>query len=65
MHATALRDYYHIAYGIIKPSLIKLMQIPNTNVNALAMMIRYGFGSDGSFFYKIYEDSIRSLLDSY
>jgi hypothetical protein len=41
------------------------MQQPNCNVNALAMMIRYGFGSDGSFFYKTYEDYIRSLLDIY
>jgi hypothetical protein len=41
------------------------MQEPTCNVNALAMTIRYGFGSDSSFYYRVYEDFIRSLLSKY
>lgn len=53
VHATSMRDYYHIAYGIIKPNLIKLMQ-QNTNVSGLAMVVRLGFGSDPTFYFKVY-----------
>jgi hypothetical protein len=49
-----MRDYYLIAYDIIRPNIIKLMQQPNYNVNALSMMIRYGFGSDSTYYYKVY-----------
>lgn len=69
VHYVAMRDYYHIAYGIIKPNVIKVMQqinkglnSNNLNINALATMIRFGFGSDPTFSYKVHEDYIRSLL---
>lgn len=70
VHHVAMRDYYHIAYGIIKPNIIKVIQQISTqttnsnslNVNALATMIRFGFGSDPTFSYKVYEDYIKSLL---
>lgn len=62
VHSVSVRDYYSIAYGMIQPNLLKLMGQPGYNVNALAIMIRFGFGSDSSFYYRIYEDYIRSLL---
>lgn len=60
-----MRDYYHVAYVIIHPNLIKLMQQPNCNINSIAMMIRFGFGSDSTFYYKVFEDYIKSLIDVY
>jgi hypothetical protein len=50
----ALKDYYHIAYGMIKPNIIKILQQPNASVNSVAMMIRFGFGSDISFYHKVF-----------
>jgi hypothetical protein len=41
------------------------MQQPNYNINVLSMMIRFGFGSDSTYYYKVYEDYIHSLLENY
>lgn len=67
VHPMGLRDYYNVAYGLIKPNLIKLMESPDftKSVNGLAVFIRYGFGSDNAFSSKVYEDYTRALLNNY
>lgn len=54
MQPLSLREYYHIAYSTIRPNIIKLMQKPDFNVNALVMVVRFGFGSDPEIPYKVY-----------
>ena len=62
-----MRDYYGVAYGIIKPNLIKIMENPDfaNSVNGLAIFIRYGFGSDNAYSSKVYEEYIRAMLHLY
>lgn len=65
VQAASMRDYYTVAYNNLKPCLIRLMQKEGINVNGLALMIRYGFGSDSTYYYKVYEDYIRAIIDNY
>lgn len=44
---------------------MKIMSKPDVNVHGLAILFRYGFGSENSFYYRVYEDYIKTLIKEY
>ena len=59
------KEFYEIAYTIMRPHLMKIMRHPDSNIHGLAIIYRFGFGSDNLYYYKVYEDFIRVLLEDY
>lgn len=58
------KDYYPIAFDIIRPHLIKILT-PESNIHAIAIMFCYGFGTDKLYSYKVYEDYGRVLMKDF
>ena len=57
-----MKEYYKIAYEVIRPNLYKILNRPDTNVHGLAILFRYGFGSENTYYSLVYEDYITVLL---
>lgn len=49
----------------MRPNLMKILARPETNVHGIAVLYRFGFGSDNVYYYKVYEDYIKVLLKEY
>ena len=61
-----MKDYYQIAYNIIKPHIAKLMETnKDVSVNSIAVVIRYAFGSDNTYYFKVYEEHTRTIVENY
>ena len=58
-------EFYGIAYEMMKPNLTRIMKKPDTNIHGLAILYRFGFGSNNAYYYKVYEDYVRILLKDY
>ena len=60
-----MRDYYHVAFGNLKKHIIKLFCSPNYKVNEIALMIKYAFGSEPQFYYKVFEEYMKYLVNEF
>ena len=60
-----MKEYYKVAYEIIRPNLIKILSKPEINVHGLAVLFRYGFGSENIYYSRVYEDYVEVILKDY
>ena len=60
-----MKEYYKIAYECVRPNLQKILARPDTNVHGLAVLFRYGFGSENVYYSLVYEDYISVLLKEF
>ena len=54
-----------MAYECVRPNLQKILGRPDTNVHGLAVLFRYGFGSENTYYSLVYEDYIGVLLKEF
>ena len=65
VHNIPMKEYYRLAYDTIRPNLLKILARPDTNVHGLAVLFRYGFGSENTYYSQVYEDYIGVILKDY
>ena len=65
VHNVPMKEYYRIAYEIIRPNLINILKRPEINVHGIAVLFRYGFGSENMYYSQVYEDYIRVILNDF
>lgn len=61
----SLKEYYKSAYEMMRPNLLKILAKPETNIHGMAILYRFGFGSENTYYYRVYEDDIKVLLKEY
>lgn len=49
----------------MRPNLLKILAKTDTNVHGMAILFRFGFGSENTYYYQVYEDYIRILIKDY
>ena len=60
-----VKDYYAIAFEMVKPNLSKLFAHPESKVSEIAVMIRYAFGSDNTFYHATFEEYLHNEIKKY
>ncbi len=59
------KDYYNIAYEIMKPNLKKILAQEKIAAHALGILMRYSLGSETRYFHRVFVDYISVLLKNY
>lgn len=60
-----LKDYYSIAFDLLKPNMKKIFEKEQMAVHAVGILFRYTLGSENRFYSKVFYEYFKVILKNY